>query len=355
MKKILISLALLITSGIFSQEVIHTGSLIQAGLDDGSKLVNAYITPINRAIVYGLSDVTYTQLKKDRKHRLLLSVKLAYVGVPNEDLQFDVNKIGLQNLEPKDPDKHIAPTVFGDSLQIVTLVSKQKDLLGRPLIEFDLPGGGQSSALPLPYLGATYRMDYTNLSFNFIPYVTIPSSDLKVGMLGFSIQQDLGMFMKSLQESKLGFSIQAGAAYLFGHAGLSVKPDGIYSPVTPTGSLAGPYDNQELNISYTSLHIGLYADYQISEIFSAFAGTGYNMGTSNIEVNGRYPVYTADPSGTGSVVAEDVDDPLSLSDNYKRLKFDLGIRADFHKFFIQANYNMATYGGFGLNIGYKAL
>ncbi len=337
----------------YGQEVINTAKLIQAGLDDGAKLVNAYITPINKAIVYGLSDVSYTKIKKEQKRHLLLSVKLAYVSVPSEDLSFDVDKIGLQNLEPKDPTRHITPTVFGDSLQVITLVSKQKDLLGRPLIEFDTPGGGQKSALPLPFLSATYRLKYTNLTAHFIPYVQVPTSDLKVGMFGLAFQQDMAMFIKSLRDSDFGISLQAGASYLYGHADLNVQPNGVYSPVTPTGNQTGPYDNQALNTFFTSIQFGAYADYQIGEHFTIFAGGGYNVGSSNIQVTGRYPVYIADPVGIGSVVAEDVDDPLDLSGTFTRTKFDMGVRADFERLFIQLNYNISTYGGLGLNLGYK--
>jgi len=355
MKKITLFLLLISALSLSAQEVVNTGSLIQAGIEDGSKLVNAYITPLNKAIVYGLSDVTYSKIKKDQPHNLSFSVKMAYVSVPDEDLSFDVYDLDLQNLEPKDPAQHITPTVFGDSLAVITLVSKQKDLLGRPLIEFDTPGGGESSALPLPFLSATYHMDYTNLNVDFIPYITIPSSDLSIGLIGVSIQQDLGKFIKSLDDSPFGISIQTGFSYLFGDADLHVEPDGIYSPVTPTGETTGPYDNQKLNIGYTSLNFGAYADYNLTEKISLFAGAGYNIGGSSIEINGTYPVYTADPSGSGSVIAEDVDDPLSLTDTYSRAKFDFGARADFNRFFVQVNYNIATYGGFGLNLGYKML
>lgn len=353
MKRILFFLLTGVLLNLQAQKVINTGSLIQAGLEDGAKLVDAYVTPINKAIIFGLSDVSYTKIKKDQPHRFLLSVKLAYVSIPNEDLSFDVNKIGLENLEPKDPAKHITPTIFGDSTNVITLVSKQKNFFGNPLIEFDTPKGGQQSAIPLPFFSVNYRMDYTNLSVHLIPYVQVPDSDIKVAMLGFNIQQDLSVFIKSLKESNFGISLQAGASYLYGDAKLDVKPDGIYSPVTISGNTTGPYDNQELNINYTSFIVGAYTDYQINKIFTVFAGAGFNLGTSNIDLTGTYPIYTADPTGTGSVVGEDIDDPLQLSGTYQRVKFDIGTRADFNKFFIQLNYNISTYGGLGLNLGYK--
>ncbi len=353
MKKIFFILTISINLSMFSQELLNSGNLINAGIEDGAKLVEAYIEPINKAIVFGLSDVTYTKIKREDDKRLLLSVKMAYVSVPEEDLTFDVRKIGLRYFEPENPDKVMAQSVFGDSLKYITLVSKDKDLLGRPLISFDTPGGGQTKALPLPFIGATYRLKHTNLSFNLIPYISIPGSDLKIGMLGVSVQQDLAMFIESMQDKPLGISLQGGGAFLFGNAALDVVPGGIVSPVTITGNPTGPYDNQEVNISYSSFNFAAYVDYTIKEKFTFFAGGGVNTGTANIDVTGRYPVYTTDPSGFGSVVAEDIDDPLSISSSFSRLKFEIGARADFNRFFLQINYNMANYGGLGMQLGYK--
>jgi len=355
MKKIFVLLFWLVVSGIYAQDLLNTGALIQGGVEDGNKLVEAYVKPLNKAIVFGLSNVTYTKIKKDHKHRLLLSVKLAYVGIPKEDQTFDVSKLNLQHFKPKDADKIMAQTVFGDSLQSITLVSKEEDLLGRPLIEFNTPTGSQKTGMPLPYLEVTYRLKYTNLSFNAIPYINIPDSDLKVGMLGVGVQQDLAMFVKSLQDIPFDISIQASGAYLFGHSDLDIQPGGITSPVTITGSTPGPYDNQEININYTSFNLGAYVNYDLTEHFSVFAGAGFNAGSSNIKVTGTYPVYIAGPIGLGSVVADDVHDPLDISNTFSREKFEIGARGDWNRFFVQLNYNMASYGGFGLNLGYKML
>ncbi len=355
MKKLSLYFLLIWSLNTMAQDLINTGALIQGGVEDGSKLVEAYIKPLNKAIVYGLSDVTYTKIKKEQKRKLLLSIKLAYIGIPKEDWTYDVNKLNLEHFEAKDPNQTIAQTVFGDSLKTITLVSKEKDLLGRPLIEFDTPAGSQKSGMPLPYIGATYRLTYTNLSFNFVPYVQIPDSDFKVGMFGAGIQQDLGLFVEGLKDKNYSISVQASGAYLFGDSDLDIKPGEIYTPVGINGQTNGPYDNQNIKINYTSFNIAGYFDYNLNKHYSIFTGIGYNFGSSNISVNGRYPVYAADPTGTGSVVAEDIDDPLDITNTFSRSKVELGARADWNRFYVQLNYTIATYGGLGINLGYKML
>jgi hypothetical protein len=355
MKKFIVLLVTIISISGFAQQLVDSGSLIQGGIDDGEKLLGAYITPINKAIVFGLSDVTYTKIKKEAKHRLLLSVKLAYVSVPDEDFTYDVSTLNLQHIEAKDPNKTIAQSVFGDSIKTITMVSKDSDIFGRRLFEFETPKGGGKEALPLPFLGASLRLKYTNLSVNFIPYVPVPTSDLSIGMLGFSIQQDVSMFVKGLREKPYGLSLQGSASAMYGNAPLDVKPDAVTVPVTLNGSHPGPYDTQELNIFYTSINVGAYIDYTIAKKYTFFAGGGINMGTSRILLNGNYPIYAKDPSGTGAVVATDIEDPVDMSDSFSRTKYEVGFRADWSRFFLQLNYNMATYGGVGLNLGYKML
>ena len=356
MKKIItIALLLVVVMTNHAQNLVDTGALIQGGVEDGSKLVEAYVKPLNKAIVFGLSDVTYSKIKRDDKHHLTLNLKLAYISIPKEDWTYDVTKLNLQHFEPKEADKIMAQTVFGDSLKSITLVSKEKDLLGRPLIEFDTPSGSQKSAMPLPFVGATYRLKYTNLSFNFIPYIAIPDSDFKVGMLGIAVQQDLALFVKSLQDKSYGISVQGSGAYLYGHSDLDIQPGEIHTPVSITGHTTGPYDNQEINVGYTSINFAAYFDYNLSEHINIFAGGGVNLGSSHIMVTGTYPVYAADPSGTGSVVADDIHDPLDIQNTFSRSKLELGIRGDWNRFFVQVNYSPSTYGGLGLNLGYKML
>jgi len=353
-KKIILAIIILFNLSNYAQEVGDSGSLIQGGLDDGQKLLKAYLTPINKAIVFGLSDVSYTKFRDENESRKLsLALKLAYIPIAEEDFTYDVSKLGLELIEAKDPTKTIAPTVFGDSINTIRLASKKKDLFNRPLFEFDAPTGGQTTAMPLPYLGINYRLTTTNIAVNFIPYVKIPTSDLKVGMLGISVQQDIALFIEGLKDKPFSISVQGSSALLYGNSKLDVKPDGVYVPVTLNGSTPGPYDTQEANIFYTSTQLGAYFDYTIAKRFTIFAGAAYNTGSSRLLVTGNYPIYAEDSSHIAAVVASDVVDPIDIEDSFNRTKYELGARADWKKFYLQLNYNIATYGGVGFNLGYK--
>lgn len=356
MKTKLIISFILLSITLHAQQIINSGNLIQGGIDDGEKLIQAYLTPINKAIVYGLSDVTYTKFKTETDaKKFTISVKMAYVPIPTEDITYDVSKLDLQYIEAKDPTQTIAQSVFGSETSTITLASKQKDFLGRPLFQFESPAGGGKSALTLPFLGLNYRLDNTNVGLNLIPYVTVPDSDIKVAMVGLNLQQNLASFIEDLKDKPYGISLQGSYAYLFGNSDLYVRPEGVTVPVTLNGSTTGPYDNQKSKINYSSIQLGTYFDYTVAEKYTFFGGVAYNMGASRIQVLGTYPIYGEDPSHTGAVVADDIEDPIDIKQNFNRMKFELGARADWKRVYVQLNYNIATYGGLGINIGYKML
>ncbi len=353
MKKHIVFVLLFLSYHLISGQILtHSGEMIKAGLEDGPKLVNAYLTPLNKVIIFGLSDVSYSRPKKNSSTRLLLSAKMAYVIVPEKDLTFDVTQIGLTHFVPENPHEVMAQTILGDSLRHITLVSKEKNLMGKPLIKFKTPGGKQYPSMLLPFLGITYRFSSANLIFNFIPYVPLPTTGMKVGMAGIYYQQDMSGIIHSLKGKRLGMSMQIGGAFFYGHSHLEVKPGGISTPVTITGNATGPYDNQNLNAYYMSLYAGMYLDYSLGEKFTLFVGSGTNYGYSRIMLTGRYPIYISDPMGFGSVVAKDVDDPLDITGNYFRYKIEAGGRLEFEKFYLQLVYNAGPYGGGGLSLGY---
>ena len=354
--KLLPILFLFLGINLNAQKIINSGNLIQGGIDDGEKLIKAYLTPINKGIVYGLSDVTYTKFKTETdSKKLTIGVKMAYAPIPTNDLTYDVSKLDLQHIEAKDPNNTIAQSVFGSETKTITLASKEKDFFGRPLFEFESPTGGGKSALTLPFLGVNYRLDNTNIGVNFIPSVTVPDSDIKVAMVGLNFQQNMASFISSLKDKPYSVSLQGSYASLFGNSDLDVKPDGVTVPVTITGNASGPYDNQESKINYSSLQLGAYFDYTFVDKYTLFGGAAYNSGTSRIQVLGTYPIYAEDPSHTGAVVADDIEDPIDIKQNFNRMKFELGARADWNSIYIQLNYNIATYGGLGFNLGYKML
>ena len=371
MKRIILfslSFLILFVEAGFSQTLVNTGKLIQGGVDDGVKMVNAYILPLNRSIMSGMNSSDFTTLYNGDKKRFSVSFNTSLVNIPTEDQTFDVNTLGLEHITAE-PGNSIAQTVFGDSTTI-TLYSKDSipDQSGLPInggggfplkntekidsvasFSFQSISGSDIHMFLLPHLNVSYKFDFGNLSVGILPYF---SSKTTLFLWGITWQQNLSMFIPKLKES--AFKISGNISYysFYLRNKLEVQPDGVTVPYSLSGEPTGPYDNQELKMNYSSIYFGANLAYTIKK-FTLWGNIGYNLGTSRVRILGTYPIYGSDPTGNASVAVKDIDDPMDESDIYNILKGSLGVRFDFSRYYIQANYTIASYGGVGFALGVR--
>ena len=384
MKKIKIFFSLIFLS-FFSQaqvDLTHTGSLIQGGVRDGVKLVTAYITPLNRSLMVGMNNTEYSPLWFDGEKRFSISLRTSMISIPEIDKTFNVNNLHLEKItvDPNDPASPWAQTVFGDTT-VIRLVSRDStidtdnilpgtgdetgDGGGRNPNPFkrvnangidsvpvftlhSIPGSG-IGMMPIPYLNFSYKLNFGTISASILPYT---SDSLTAVLAGFSWTQGVTSLIPSLRDKPFQLSVMAGYYFFYVKALMDIKPDGVSVPYSLSGETTGPYDTQRLYINFSSIYTSVYASYRIKKI-TLWTGFGYNKGFSHIQIVGNYPVYASDPTGKTSVVAEDIVDPMDEKDAYSRTKFDFGIRFDLKRYYLQANYTLASYGGFGASLGVR--
>lgn len=354
MKKIFILfIFLLLTPFLKAQDASGTGSLIQGGLEDGNKLVKAYLAPLNKAILFGLGQQNYQGFRANDNHKWTFGIQSILLLAPPEEKVYDVNALGLQTLEASDPHHSIAQTVLGDSTKYIYIQSKKRDLLGRPLFKFKSPKGYGYPGVAVPYLNLSRRGTFSTYSIGFIPPAPVPTTGLTVYMLKVAMQWNLGGLLGLLNPEKTEWVVNFNYAYGHGYDKLNVKPGNVYTTVTVSGHLAGPYDNQKLLIDYHSIGLSSYLVGHLSEKWRLFAGGGMTGGISSIRMIGRYPIYKSDASGTFAIVAEDVDDPLNITTSAAQWFVEGGIRAEWKRFYLQLQGDYGLYYGGGLQLGYK--
>ncbi len=352
MKKILFLLMILAGSHFAqAQKLVGVGRLIQGGVSDGEKLVDAYIKPLNRAMMVGLNNSGFNgAYDTEDDHRFSLSLNMSLVSIPDEYKTFDVNQLGLESVEAKDSKNSIAQTAFGDSVSI-KLVSKY-GLGSLRYFSFNTTKGSGYHALPLPYLNGTMRLGNLVVGAQVIPPVILPKSDVRAWLFGLNVQENLEGLLPFLED--LPFDLHGGGGFFLFHAhsDLDVKPESVKVNLPLTNDTKGPYDNQELKIVYTGFYATAYASAKIN-IFTPFVGLGFNTGTSSFDVLGTYPIYAKSPGNLAGVRAEDIEDPIQSADNYTRVKLEVGGRFDFGRFFGQASYTLADFGGLGGSLGVR--
>ncbi len=367
-KLILISgISFFIVGNIFSQALTSTGKLLQGGIDDGVKMVNAYILPLNRALDVGMDNANFNTLYNGDGKRFSFSLNAALINIPTEDQTFDVNQLGLNEIAAA-PGNSIAQTVFGakdsiplysrDSIPDTSIIPGGgggfpfKSLNGIDsvsIFSFTSIAGSEIHSLPLAYLSFTYKFNFGNLSAQILPYY---SGTTTLVSWGINWQQNISMFIPSLKDKSVKISSTIAYNNLYLQSKLDVQPDNVVFPYTITGEATGPYNNQELKMNYSSISVGFSSTYTLNK-FTFWGSLGYNYGFSNIKVLGRYPIYSSDPTGTASVSVTDIDDPMDENGHYSRFKASIGARFDINRYYIQANYTIASYGGLGMAIGVR--
>src|SRR5688572_11890531 len=97
----------------FAQDDLE--QLLNESVEDGRKLINAYMTPFMNSVSLGLNQGWYNTAATHKVAGVDLTITVNAMTVPKSDLFFDVNKLNLQviDLEATSPDYPLAPTVLG--------------------------------------------------------------------------------------------------------------------------------------------------------------------------------------------------------------------------------------------------
>jgi len=338
-----------------AQNVAPAGDLIQGSLNDANKLIDAYTTPMHKGVIFSMGQMNYTGFGLKGEKKFSVSLKTIFLFSPQTDRTYDVTKLQLETLEPADPNNTKAQTIFGDSTSTITLQSKDKDLLGRPLYSFKTPTGSGYPGFPIPYIDVNYKWRSFSFSAGFIPLVPVPTTDLNIFMIRGGVAYNLAPLTGFLDEKKFEWSVSATGGYFHGFADLHITPEGLSVSlnVTPSGQHNGPYDNQQFLLDYIAAGGATHLAYRFKKHWRVYGGTGYTWGMSHLQIVGRYPVYTSDPTGTVSLIAEDIDDPVDLTGQFGQFYGEAGIRGDWKHFYFQLQGSAGSYSGIGFGVGYK--
>jgi len=331
----------------------NVDSLIASTLRDANKILEAYVDPFNKAFVFALGQFNYTGFAEKDDKKFSLGFKTTYLIAPPSDRTYYITDLQLETLEPEDPARDEAQTVFGDTVSTVRLVSKQKDLLGRPLYSVDAPAGTGLHGFPLPYLHADYKTSLLSFSGSFIPPFRIPGTDFQMILLKAAFSHNLSRTLGLSDKTEWALGLSAGI--FNGKKPLNIRPEGFTVNASLDNQQTGPYDNQEFKVTYTTLSFYTHGAYKLNSVFKIYAGIGMVTGRANIQLKGTYPVYIPHPTNLFSVLATDVDDPIELKKSYGQFYGELGLRADWKRLYLQTQLNLGHYSGLSVGLGYKIL
>lgn len=312
MKKYLFTLlASFIGFSSFSQTA---QSILGQDIKQGEKLLEAYFTPIAESFGSGLNNGWYNTAKPHSLGGFNLTFTLNTVIIPNTAESFKIkNEFGgvFTSTETE------ASSIFGNTdgtPMTYTNSSTSTD------VDFNMPGGFKTPALPLPMLQAGIGLiKNTAIDIRYMPMLNV-GNNLNVNLFGIGLKHDLLQWIPVVGDAiPMSLSLQGG-----------------YTALDTELKISG----QEVSLNTKATTINLVASKRLLMV-TGYAGVGYNSATTTFSSNANFEL-------SGIKFDENVE--MKFESN-KNLRANIGLRLNITLVTIQADYTFSEYPTATLGLG----
>lgn len=368
MKKSYLKISLALLLSIFlrysaTAQMDNVTQILNGGLGDANKLMNAYMEPYGKGFALGLANGWYNTAKPHK----LLGFDLTITGgvgmVPSDLKTYDISKIGLTTLTFGANTE--APTIAGEETNGPDVYLKMQD--NASSISYtdtiSLPQGTGFGYVPSAMAQLGLGLPFgTELDVRFLPSVKLGKTG-KIGLWGLGIKHDIKQWIPVIKEIPF-WSMSALVAYTSfktSTSGTLLKPsaDQYYLD----GVDMNNYNGQGVELTASAFTAGIIASTDIP-IINVYGGLGFTSASSKLKLTGIYPLPTlptpaqvinsGDPLHPKSAVL-DKKDPIDLDfDSNMTYKANIGLRLKLLLFTFHADatltggYTFYT-GGFGIS------
>jgi hypothetical protein len=365
MKKTYIAGIIIFLSGLIAQPATaiaqseeDIAAFLEASEADAEKLIDAYLQPFIRSVSFGMTGGWYTTAKAHSTLGFDISITANMAFIPSSENLFDPNKLGLTPATVYDGARdngsggafdptRKAPTIFGPKHETQYTSTYDPDGSGplgpqsyvlRGPEGLDIKREIGFAAVPTPMIQVGIGViKNTDIKLRFVPEQEVGSSNIK--MFGVGVMHDIKQHIKGIK--LLPFDLSALVAYnsVKGATDLSNNDPTDGSPDSPDG--VGEY-------KFDSWIFEGVISKKIS-VLTGYAGFGYTMINTNVNVNGSYTIV---PSGVG--VPSTLTDPVAIGFNNNSMRLTLGMRLKLGPIFFNGDYTFQKYNmlsvGFGISV-----
>lgn len=339
-------------------------TLLKAGVDDASKLVEAYTTPFFRGFGAGLNGGWYNTAKPHGLGRFDITINLNAAMVPTEDQTYDALSLGFTKLTLANNANNIGQTIAGNAdvgtggTNPVFVLRTDNPTLppGNNAVElarFDAPAGAG-----LPFSGAPTAqlaiglIKNTEVMVRYVPTIALGDAG-DIGLIGFGLKHDIKQWIPGIKMMPFDMSAFFGYTKMDLALGLDLKPEAG----TPNAAgNNGVYADQAMNLKTTATTMGLIVSKKLA-VLTVYGGLNYQMSKTTLSLDGDYPLNSVN-STTGSEEIIKISNPVNFTvDGANGMTGTLGMRLKlliltFQGAYTFGKYPMAT-AGIGINIDWK--
>lgn len=358
MKKILRILILFLCLGLTTyayNQVDDMGKFISAGIEDGQKLLEGYLSPWINAFGASLTGGWYNTAKPHQLGGFDITATFNTAIVPKSDQTFDMTELDLEGFVLDDPSNSFSSTIAGQDEDGPTLNYNIPEL-SYPQA-FTMPGGTQWRYVPTPMIqvGVGLIKD-TEIMGRFMPTLKVGDNN-KVNMWGVGLKHGLKQWLPFIKKVPvLHLTLMGGYTRLNGTLGVNVNPAMVngdsYEVVDGEGNtVTNPdWDNQKLEFKTNSFTGNLLISANLP-VVCFYGGIGFATAKTTLVTKGNYPIVELQDNVP---VVKLTPDPINMKMKYKdgkttKPRLNAGMRFKFavitlHFDYTWADYSMATVG-----------
>ena len=329
--------ALILVSGVsFSSSAQNEEDLVkflQAGKEDGGKLITAYINPFVEGFSYALNGGWFHTAKVHKLGGFNFNFSVTPVFVPKSKDFFDPQSLNFSNnvtfTNSTTPGK--APTIFGPKDQTVYAVDIDND--NQPDVSFDGPRGlGIRDAIKLAPVGTPMAqigiglIKGTDLSFRIIPKSKLGSTELN--LIGFGLRHDIKQHIPGIKMLPFDLSVMAGFTTFKGVTDLSGEFDG---------------SNQEAEYKFNAFLLQALVSKKLAFV-TFFGGVGHNGIKTTANIRGTYQFING--------VDATLTNPYSGTFKNNSMRMDVGMRINILAFYLYGAYSLQEYSAVTAGLGF---
>ncbi len=313
----------------FAQEDIE--DLLKESVEDGGKLISAYLNPFMKSVTMGLNQGWYNTAAPHRIGGMDLTVTVNAMNIPKSDLFFDATKLGLEvvELHASSPDYPMAPTMVGPDRQPVFSYTNENNetytYSGPGGLDLEEEIGKNWVPVPMAHLGIGLPKG-TDLKIRYAPPIDLEDGTMNV--FGVGVMHDVKQWIPGLK--LLPFHLSGFVGYT------KVKMDMQLDPEV------NPDQRGVLDMNATTIQ-GLISK-RIS-ILTFYGGVGYSIAKSSIALKGEYDV-----NEDGTLTPEEID-PLDLKFSDSGMRATVGMRLKLLLLTIHADYTVQEYNCLTAGVG----
>lgn len=365
MKSVITKIKLVTTIGLLSTSAFaqeQMSEFLRAGASDGSKVLNAYASPLLKSFGADMNAGWFNTAKVLGLGGFSINVCFNGAMAPASDKTFDVTTLGLSANTRVINGKNVSQTFFGNNSstnnpELGMFARYPGATQDSMLTSFKLPEGIGVNFLPLPNAQFSVGVGLgTEVSVRFLP--TFKTGGFEIGMIGFGVKHDVKQWIPGMKELPFDLSVMGGYTKVDASAELTeIKGD------APSASIDNPNPNKTYKQSAEFTSSAYTFNVLVSKklaFFTPYLGLGYQGSTTELAMKGEYPVtdynpnYNPfDPTSKPKVVRE-LKDPVKIEGKLDGFRATAGFRLKFALFTLHADYTLANYSvaslGIGLNV-----